>query len=1018
MTLPASQSDQRRFWDRQVLEAWGSTAAQEASSTPARRFAGDAHLYADQQYGSSARCADIRGVITPDKFDQDDSQWGADLFMNTPAPSQYDWLRLRGIHARSPVSRIEHADRSSTSPTPTPPATHDAFYYGNVAERCEAAFRQGLVAFADGPPRAFADVDQLLLDVQAACVSPDVVLPDGPDVDPVVWRPELAGSGFCSLDLPVAATLPLTTGYHPADTLQPIIHAHLLAQPDFVGTDFNGDGIVSIDERVRSADLLVEHYARGLSVAQFNSLSSGHSAAAATNSRSLACTWGTGAAACSEQPPVLAPVDQASYRPGDLAGVPPLPSDGNRCWYFNPTLQSWRMKGADEPTPIAGADPREVQHGQGPGLFEEFWGFVESRPAPHMVVSLPLPRADQDPGVIVPVSLDTIIIAVSRSIQERMDFSSVESAPAVRICGDRYRAVFASNRSGDPLYAGFRDCWMHYANAVPHVGPNGDFFERVRNTTANLPPDGDGVGTPLRFPLMRHYQARHVDDVRPADRSEHGLSDVSAERDCPGPGCPGAYEPSVCPFLSHRGQLRTSFTLTDYHQPAGPDGTVRRLERRNPDPPGSTTSFRYDGWRYLLVTPSRAERGENDIDELTPINAFSRDGNVLVFDRPVFRPDGVRYFTEPARLPWVGYDRLADGSLVYTSRTGDTTAVDLELFPQCQDACPYFDFENPNDREEEYICSFCPSEEEYDSLVSQATTVCGSENCSFYNQYDSDPLNGSWPTRTLGYRVYFDQTPISQFFRRSECYYHPQIGEIRCGSDGRWNRLDEDLYFQDVPYRYCPEVSRGSSAVLTDFVIPEWEPPSTPPRYLGPDRTPLSLVDSLAAGATIAAAPSAPSPVSSGYQHGPNGCGVYPADWVLVGSAAEWDAAQLAAGPTLCTIEFNGIAARRGGFVYFDPLTFDIGFPPLGAGSLILTWTTFNDAILAEILDEDGNVEVSCPSASCNSNTAGGNFTANLSSYSYRSHLKTIRVQRVVPPGEPSVGATLQNEYTFWFRPD
>ena len=369
MTLPASGSDQRRFWDRQVLEAWGSTAADEAGSTPARRFAGDAHLYADQQYGSAARCADIRGVITPDKHAQDDSQWGADLFMHTPAPSQYDWLRLRGIHARSPLVRTPISSRGSTSATPTPPATHDAFYYGNVAERCEASLRQGLTEFADGPSRAFADVQLLLTDVQAACDSPSVVLPDGADVDPVVWHPELAGSGFCSLDLPVAATLPLTTGYHPAATLQPIIHAHLLAQADFLGTDFDEDGVITATERSRAADLIVEDYDRGLSVAQFNSLYSGDSAVAATNARSLDCTWDTGAGSCSEGTAVSSPVEQPSYRPGVLAGVPPLPSDGNRCWYFNPTLQSWRMKGADEPR-VPRADEEHPQHGQGDGLFE------------------------------------------------------------------------------------------------------------------------------------------------------------------------------------------------------------------------------------------------------------------------------------------------------------------------------------------------------------------------------------------------------------------------------------------------------------------------------------------------------------------------------------------------------------------------------------------------------------------------------------------------------------------------
>ena len=622
-------------------------------------MAQDVQALVDYHYGAASRCRDVKGVLTDPQAFVDDAKWGAEPV--TPAEaSRYSWLRAPG--ARVPVS-----DRDTTAPTPTPDRSPASGQQApELARRhrfagCESAFRQKVLEGITNPAvgRSYAwveDLFQRVRDQGEGCAQPPPwpgSAPSGWNSGRVaawkknVWSPRLSAARHTA-ECPIART-----GYYPPGRL--------------------------------------DAYPKGLAVIHWDAgqQGAGLSGTGGSDTVRLTCRGGNCTAA-----------NLTTASGGDTGGThATLPSDGSGCWFYDyaDTERGWQtrqghMAGAERhyaqppgtvvaPAALSGGGAAGSQHDDqgltryGARIRERFLGFVDSRPAPHMLVEWP---------VSYPSALRRAAFNV------RGNFAmGVNTDGETDLCGEVYESVWGQDHNGDAMIASVKLCWMRYANAlmlpwvvkddktVPHT------VEVVSGSHPRLPSDL----RQQKFPVYRQYD---LDDYRVNPVSRGGLpftpaaTDTYNRRSCVGSRC---FDLAGCPHLDHRGVLRTSFTLQQYPQPVREsEGSVRVL--RLEDQHGAA-------FRYLLVYPNdprapaltdphvlvpgtSAANAMADArlehDRALKLNsgdfrvAVEGGGKVLYVNMPVVGPG--TYNTQgsrpvavtEARMPWMGYERISSGA--------------------------------------------------------------------------------------------------------------------------------------------------------------------------------------------------------------------------------------------------------------------------------------------------------------------------------------------------------------------
>ena len=978
--------DERRYWDVQIPSAWGMSRHQEVrvdlqNFLGRSVYAGDTHLFADEQYGSASRCEDIRGVVTDRLAVDDDGQWGASLFAYDAVASTYSWLS--GVRSRL-NTRVPFSQRPAVTPAPTRSDPFDRYAYDDRAQRCEAEFREVLAALPFGSSDMAFSVLQPFFDqvrVLPECAgTPLATTPGGLSEGVVPWYPNFSEDFHGCSFRAGGAELPQLSGYYSPQTIRNLWIPQIQAHPSYQAPDYDRDGTVTPAEVQRHADELAFQYRRGYLLVGWDSQMWFSHDLPGDSKHELACSDGGSSdpfalRSCAETGHGSS--DSVSlYRLTRLPGggyltdalgnlilgmyrVPPLPSDDSICWRYNPADLGWvlqergpkRLYVPGFPDPVTGVYPTHIeypQHGSSSHRYEEMWGFVDSRPAPALL--LPIPTGvvvDGPPGSVQYANLlrDDMLAQYDWAYPEdRYDHELAFIGPATPICGLPYDGpVTGHDAEGSPFQLEYEKCWVRYRGAVVHVGQVGQLLEEVSNSSPDAPTGFSSI-SPVRFPLFRHYGMMHSDAMAlpnfigrdpeytaPGNQPESFGGHVSESFNrslalASGDG----FETSSCPYLSGRGMLRSGFVLEDWLKGAGPDGSVRRLVRRHVTnylqvSPTVPSDFTYVQWPLLLVQ-GRHERSRFDHDELvvmhlddsttlghhlfpgepaSVVHPVFHEG-VLEYRRPRWAADGtISHFTEE-RLPWVGYSVAPDGDLTYRSSSGVDFPISRDLYPGCSPACPYL-AEDGQPLPDEYIYGLCPVGSEFGAPT---RARFGSENCTYFGQYPVSGVNGSWPGRVRNNLVYRSDEPISPHFDRRACYYSVTHGQVRCGIEGYLNRPDDEFLFQDIPYPYCPPIRPGASGYLEPYVIPavdplrtvyfrtwntpSWSSPSPIGRLVLPTgehagysfiRRGRDMVDfRFPFGSAL---PAFPAPGSrSGSVAGPDGCGVYPSDWTFVADLA------------------------------------------------------------------------------------------------------------------------------------
>lgn len=769
--------------------------------TPAEfSMAQDVQALVDHHYGAASRCRDVKGALTDPQVFVDDTHWGAEPVTSAEA-SRYSWLR-------APGGRLPVLDRDTTVPTPTQDRSPASGQQApELARRhrfagCENAFRQQVRKSITNPAvgRSFAWVDDLFEKVRdqgEGCAQPTPwpgSAPSGWSSGRVaawkknVWSPRLSATRHTA-ECPIART-----GYYPPGRLD--------AYP-------KGLVIIHWDAGQQGAGLPGE---------------------GGWDTVRLTCRGGN----CTAANPGVAPG-------ADTGGAHVmLPSDGSGCWFYDyaDPERGWQtrqghMAGAERhyaqpprtvvaPAAVSGGGAAGSQHNDqgltqyGTRVRERFLGFVDSRPAPHMLVEWP-------------VRNDYVVTPAHRSALERMVASvhrnfamGVNTDGETDLCGGVYESVWGQDHNGDAMKVRVQLCWMRYANAlmlpwvvkgnetVPHT------VEVVSGSHPRLPSD-------LRrqkFPVYRQYDSDyHANPVsRGGLTATQAATDTYNRQSCVGDRC---FDLAGCPYLDHRGMLRTSFTLQRYPRPVREsEGNVRVL--RLEDQHGRRFS-------HLLVYPSdpKAAKGtdlhvllqdtrdpDKDArlthDRTLKLNSHDfrvvdeADSRVLYVNMPVVGPgtygsrSGRPVAVEEVRMPWVGYDRISggahDGWVRYTATDGHQATLDPALFVNCPSVCPYLD---------------------RDPAAAGRQQTYG--DVGFSGWYTKQTVVGLYP----------------------ECTYEPPIGAISCGSVSVERAVGIGDDFADLPFPYCPspvisrdvDLEQCNTQVRTDrvirtmedYVLPPWE---------------------------------------------------------------------------------------------------------------------------------------------------------------------------------------------------
>ena len=980
------QPGQLRYWDVKIPQVWGPVGlpTDDLAELPVRRSAGDAHLFADIQYGSASRCSDIRGVVSDAKVVDDDETYGADLFpYDDDNISAYSWLKGGpSVGARKPVL-------ARATPPPTPASVGDVLAYTDLAAACEGRLREAVAEAVAQAPDTDLDFDgvKAIFDgvlAEAECSRFALRLtPEGRQSSPSRWQPNLVSQPGCSFrhgGLAVA----VDTGFYSAQTVVDEMIPKLQALPGYSAPDYDGDGVVTAAEIAQHADEIAAEFASGY----------------------FAMTWdpqlwyeyenptgGKGTARCSSDDYGFAGTCVSTPEPGSdnfqlsrivgerdqygalptigpgqyatvafLHGVPTLPSDESVCWAYSPASRGWDLIKRESPldqqalkvaevyqTPPASPDvalPGVSETSlSAPGRvhYEETWGFVDSRPAPVMELDVPTGRAlsGQPPG------------AAELAQMLRADFYRqyesavpIHSTQPYRACFDRRNVEYGEFALGQgPFDLEVTTCYVRIRGSIPINGPTGPLVEVVKK----------GPGEEHRFVLHQHRFLRHDSDRRtfPDLGGDPPESVVGHAREQA-----ADVEVSGCPFFNHRGMLRASFTLADYTDWTGSSYPGRRLERQYlSDPADPDSAPLWEPMDYLLVY-NRNERSRFGRDEFVAFKGpFQVDSNAIVFDRPVYGPNQRLSHTERTRMSWVGYDVNPDGTLEYTSASGVEYTVDPALYPACPKVCPYLGYDSPPGPSE-YIYGFCPADEQY-SAATKATA--GAASCGWYDQLPRSGVNGRWRGDVRDRMVYRTDQPLNPLFDTDRCHYALGFGQVRCGTEGYVNRPDQRMSFQDTPFPYCPEISPANPDTIEKFVLPDWRPAAWTGRMVLPGSQPASRDDLRLMSRIIGPGT---RDTCSGYVVGPNGCGRYPCDWELGAPVAgyldwrranpgkswsdyvdySWKRYYAERGPLLCDFTADGVDATRG--EHFEPAQFSMP-------SVVVGLANPGDLVTLDIEDAD-----------------------------------------------------------------
>ena len=935
-TLPSvTDTASRRFWDVVIPNVWGPNSDQDTTDldeVARRRNAGDAHLYADLQYGSASRCADIRGTITDPAVPSDTERWGADWFAYQ-ANSAYSWLRS----APDVLARVPVLGRALAAPTLTPPPLSSPFAYSQLAAACEGRFRSLLEEHMMGArdlPHDYAAI-RVLFDSALADPACDQATarsgPEGPTASAVRWEPNLVPSWECSFDVD-DSSIPLDTAHYTAAQVVSDLIPAIQALPDYRAPDYNGDGVISAAEEARHAEEIAARYRGGLTALSFDPQFWYSGLASEGGDGGVNCASTNFAAGTCAQWQEPGQDSVALYRvdglrdsagllptigPGEYATVmyrvPPLPSDESTCWLYNPASRLWdedrrdgRYDGHVEDVIAAYADGQPVPGTEAPvaateaTLYEETWGFVDSRPAPVRLIERPTGAIVAHPATPTTRGTPRSASAYARMLQAQVDEQYEFALPynpdgqPYEACGAPYaRSGYGEFADGTPFTLEMEMCWMWPRGSIDHESIIGDLFESV----SSADPHATSVHpSPLRFPIRRIYAPRHTDAMSLPDfgredpesvvahAGEINPLDVTAQ----GVDADVPYELSSCPYLGHNGMLRTSFTLQRYGA-LEPDGITRLLQRRYPvDVADLSAGYLFDTYTYLLFY-GRHERDRFAHDEAIVFNgsyepAGYRGAQQIRFMRPVYGPD---LREDPVNLPfvetrmdWVGYTLESDGTLNYTSASGVDFTVEPELYPACPAVCPYVNYDS-DPGPSELIYGLCPTSGEFD-VATEA--VPGAQSCQFYDQYPRSGADDSWPGRLRSQVLYRTDQPLNPDFDQEACSFSLMHGKITCGADSLLLKRDERQEFQAFPYPYCPDVSPVATAAgfRESYIYPPWEPPSWTGTVVLPGSRPAQVADRVAHSVSLAD-PAARDPAA--HSVAPSGCGRYPSDWTFTASS-------------------------------------------------------------------------------------------------------------------------------------
>ena len=565
-------------------------------------MAANPHLMADYYMGVTSRCAGIYGDdLSGVRVEEGQEFVDSTDFSGFNNPNPYFWLH--GLPPRTPLPAradiVATRDVGSAEVTPEP--------YAYRARICETDLRDALETLAAGNANVgFVQIEQMVADAAAAC--------GGGLWWPLVSVLKSASPGEVN-ECPNAAT-----GYY--------VHANV------------GAGI--------KAGTVVVHWQ-----ADPNPL--------ATTRTGYGLAWTSSVGGDNPDDFDVALGAEPTAGPAPTPSRPPLaPLDRGACWLYSPedgwrSIAAWKDFDPSSHSAYSNTDSDR-------DFNAHFLGFIDSRPAPYLVVER-LTGTVGSAGFghgIVPDWFNRAVLDMRWRVAR--NFVLEDCAAASR------RFVTWTVDAGTPgaltAEVEVESCWAYYRGAElvagaqfedPHV-----VYELVTSPV---------LGT-KRVPLRR-FSTDPLTRSGVSAARESAVGDRTDARICDGSSrCLDSW---VCPYYNHRGLLRSSFSLQTYPSAAGEGaGGVQTTGLEVCDRGGGNCR----NFDTLLVYPGRMDGSGNDADLYHVMNSgdWALEGNVLSYE--VEETNGGVTEMVSVRRPWVGYRPLVSGGsllLEYTDTLGYTT---------------------------------------------------------------------------------------------------------------------------------------------------------------------------------------------------------------------------------------------------------------------------------------------------------------------------------------------------------